>query len=310
MNLLVQGAVFMLLAMGEVFVLLLGEIDLSIGFVAAIGGVIMAELVGPGARLAVVGGDRRGALLACAAIGLLQGLIITRLGLPSFVVTLAGLLFWQGVMLLILGNGGTIPINDTVINDIASNEPDARRELDRDARDRRPVRPASSWRRDAKRRRAGLVAPPPTDHAAQDRRRRSPAASASSLICNAEPRHPRARSRASRGSCCSCSACSALWTFLLGRTKFGRYIYAIGGNAEAARRAGINLAAIRTPAFMLCSFTAGHRRDRLRLAAALDLDHRSTAARSSSTPSPPRSSAARACSAAAARPCTACSAAS
>ena len=50
----------------------------------------------------------------------LQGTIITRLGLPSFVVTLAGLLGWQGVMLLILGNGGTLPINDNVINDIAS----------------------------------------------------------------------------------------------------------------------------------------------------------------------------------------------
>src|SRR5450759_1136245 len=49
----------------------------------------------------------------------------------------------------------------------------------------------------------------------------------------------------------------ALWTFVLGRLKFGRYVYAIGGNAEAARRAGINLRMIRTTAFMLCSFTAG-----------------------------------------------------
>ena len=47
------------------------------------------------------------------------------------------------------------------------------------------------------------------------------------------------------------------WTFLLGRTKFGRYVYAIGGNAEAARRAGVGLARIRTTAFALCSFTAG-----------------------------------------------------
>jgi D-xylose transport system permease protein len=50
---------------------------------------------------------------------------------------------------------------------------------------------------------------------------------------------------------------AALWTFVLGRLKFGRYIYAIGGNAEAARRAGISLPLIRTMAFMLCSFTAG-----------------------------------------------------
>ena len=59
-------------------------------------------------------------LATCAAIGLFQGTIVTRLGLPSFVVTLAGLLGFQGVMLLILGNGGSLSINDNVINDLAS----------------------------------------------------------------------------------------------------------------------------------------------------------------------------------------------
>ena len=111
-NLLVQGAVFMLLAMGEVFVLLLGEIDLSVGFVAAIGGVDHGRARRAELRLAVVGRDRSPRCSSAPAIGLLQGTIITRLGLPSFVVTLAGLLGWQGVMLLILGNGGTLPIND------------------------------------------------------------------------------------------------------------------------------------------------------------------------------------------------------
>src|SRR6476659_9617085 len=118
-NLLVQAAVFSLLAMGEVFVLLLGEIDLSVGFVAGLGGVIMADLASPAhgwpwwsAILA--------ALLACAGIGLLQGTIITRIGLPSFVVTLAGFLFWEGILLKILGSGGSVPINNQAINDIAS----------------------------------------------------------------------------------------------------------------------------------------------------------------------------------------------
>ena len=101
----------MLLAMGEVFALLLGEIDLSIGFVSGIGGIITAELVKqsfgwPWWAAIIV------ALLACAAIGALHGTIITRLGVPSFVVTLAGLLGWQGVMLLMLGQGGSLPIND------------------------------------------------------------------------------------------------------------------------------------------------------------------------------------------------------
>ena len=62
---------------------------------------------------------------------------------------------------------------------------------------------------------------------------------------------------ACRGSSSSCSPCLAVWTFVLGRTKFGRYIYAIGGNAEAARRAGVSLARVRTLAFVLCSLTAG-----------------------------------------------------
>src|SRR6202023_3333803 len=118
-NLLIQGAVYMLLAMGTVFALLLGEIDLSIGFVSGIGGTVTAELIkqsfGWPWGAAIIAG-----LLVCALIGAVQGTIITRLGLPSFVVTLAGLLGFQGVMLLMLGKGGTVPINNNVINDLAS----------------------------------------------------------------------------------------------------------------------------------------------------------------------------------------------
>ncbi|TMK15733.1 MAG: hypothetical protein E6G63_05300 [Actinobacteria bacterium] len=119
-NLLVQAAVFSVLAMGEVYALLLGEIDLSIGYVAGLSGVVLAELLKPSgldwpwwAAILV-------ALAVCAAIGALQGSLVTRVGLPSFVVTLAGLLFWQGVMLKILGNGGSVLISNTVVNDIAS----------------------------------------------------------------------------------------------------------------------------------------------------------------------------------------------
>jgi D-xylose transport system permease protein len=251
-NLLVQAAVFSLLAMGEVFVLILGEIDLSTGFVAALGGVITAELLGPSYEwpwYAAVGT----ALVACSGIGLVHGVIITRIGLPSFVVTLAGLLFWQGVMLRVLGSGGTIPINDSTINDIASAN----------------LSNTVSWLvmlvmvgvfaantlyRSEKRRRTGLVAPP-----------RSIAlfkigavlagGIALVLLCNRD-----------RGVIVPISgvpwvvllviAVLAAWTFLLGRTKVGRYLYAIGGNAEAARRAGVSLATLRTAAFMLASFTA------------------------------------------------------
>jgi D-xylose transport system permease protein len=252
-NLLVQAAVFSLLAMGEVFVLTLGEIDLSIGYVAGLGAVIMADLAGPAhswpwwAAIAV-------ALVACAGIGVLQGLIITELGLPSFVVTLAGLLFWQGVLLKILGSGGTIPINNEVINNIASAN----------------LSPLAgwilmlalvglfglvTWRRDSKRRRAGLVAPPPTITLLKIAGALLGGV-ALVLLCNTD-----------RGVLIPIQGVPwvvllvvgvlVVWTIFLGRTRIGRYLYAIGGNAEAARRAGVNLVRIRTTAFMLCSLTAG-----------------------------------------------------
>jgi D-xylose transport system permease protein len=252
-NLLVQAAVISVLAMGEVYALLLGEIDLSAGFVAGLGGVIAGELVRP-----TIGWPWWGAiaiaLLACAAIGLLQGTIITRIGLPSFIVTLAGLLFWQGVLLRILGNGGSILVSDATINGITSSNLS-------------PiagwavlvavvaVAGVMTWRRDARRRAAGLVAPPPALTALKIAAGFVGGA-AVVAICNVD-----------RGRAISIAGVPyvvvlvfvilAIWTFLLGRTRYGRYVYAIGGNAEAARRAGVNLARIRTAAFVLCSFTAG-----------------------------------------------------
>jgi D-xylose transport system permease protein len=252
-NLLVQGAPYMLLAMGMIFALLLGEIDLSIGFVSGIGGVVTAELV-----KSSVGWPWWAAILAglvvCAAIGAFQGTIITRLGLPSFVVTLAGLLGWQGVMLLILGKGGSLPINDNVINDLASAN----------------LTPAASWLvmlviaglfsltiwvRESRRRASGLVAPPVSLTLLK-----IAGAFAAGIflvvICNTD----RGRLIPIRGmpwAVLIVLGVLAAWTVLLGRTKFGRYVYAIGGNAEAARRAGVNLAMIRTLCFTLASFTAG-----------------------------------------------------
>ena len=252
-NLLIQAAVFSLLAMGEVFVLLLGEIDLSVGFVAGLGGVIVADLASP-AHGWPWWSSITMALLACAGIGILQGTIITRIGLPSFVVTLAGLLFWEGVLLKILGNGGTIPIQDDTINNIASAN----------------ISPLAGWilmlvlvglfgvtlwRRDSKRRRVGLVAPPP----AVTLLRIGGALAggvALVLLCN----HDRGIFAPIRGVpwvVLLVVGVLVVWTILLGRTRLGRYLYAIGGNAEAARRAGVSLATIRTAAFMLCSLTAG-----------------------------------------------------
>ena len=252
-NLLVQGAVFSLLAMGEVYALLLGEIDLSVGYVAGVGGVVLAELAKP-----TVGWPWWSAIAAtlvvCALIGLLQGSIITRIGLPSFIVTLAGLLFWQGVMLRILGDGGTVLVQNNVINDISSGN----------------LSKAAgwivmlvivgafgimTWRRDARRRTAGLTAPPPALTLAK-----IVAVLVFGvllvLLCNTD-RGIRTPVYGVPWVVLVVFAVLAVWTFVLGRTRFGRYVYAIGGNAEAARRAGIPLARIRTIAFMLVSLTAG-----------------------------------------------------
>lgn len=252
-NLLVQGAVYMLLAMGMVYPLLLGEIDLSIGFVSGIGGVVMAELVRQSvgwpwwAAIPV-------ALLVCAAIGAFQGTIITRLGLPAFVVTLAGLLGWQGVMLMILGTGGSLPINDKVINNLASGNmsPTAGWIVMLGIA---AVFGARIWRRDQRRRASGLVAPPASVTLLKVGAA-VVAAVVVVVVCNTD-----------RGRLAPISGVPwvvlivlgvlTAWSLLLGRTRFGRYIYAIGGNPEAARRAGVNLAGIRTLAFALASFTAG-----------------------------------------------------
>jgi D-xylose transport system permease protein len=253
-NLLVQGSVFMLLAMAEVFVLLLGEIDLSAGFVAGLSGVVVAELLTSAhggwpwwAAILI-------ALLITAAIGLLQGSLVTRIGLPSFVVTLAGLLGWQGVMLAILGNGGTVSIQDKTVNDLANAN----------------LTPAVSWivvialvavyavvtlRKDQRRRASGLVAPPLSFTIAKVAGV-AVAGVVIVMICNAN-RGVLVPIKGMPWVLLIVLGVVTVWTILLGRTKFGRHVYAIGGNAEAARRAGISLARVRTICFVLASFTAG-----------------------------------------------------
>jgi D-xylose transport system permease protein len=253
-NLLVQGSVFMMIGMGAVFVLLLGEIDLSLGYVAGIGGTVATELVQPeigwpwwGAIVA--------ALAATAALGALQGTLVTRLRLPSFVVTLAGLLGFQGVMIELLGTGGTIPIPDETINDLANGT------LSR----------AGGWVlvialtliyalvtvvRDQQRRRSGLTTPPPGLIALKIAAA-VVAGVAVVLVCNVDRGVPAFPLNGMPWVIPIVFAVLVAWSFLLGRTRFGRYIYAIGGNAEAARRAGISLAWIRTLAFTFAGLTAG-----------------------------------------------------
>ncbi len=253
-NLLVQGAVFMLIGMGEVFILLLGEIDLSLGYVAGIGGTVATMLVQFNIAwpwwAAVLA-----ALAVTSVLGFVQGTLITRLRLPSFVVTLAGLLGFQGVMIQLLGTGGTIPIPDQTINNFANGT------LSR----------SSGWiltivvllvfagitvMRDQRRRASGLVAPPPALTALKILAA-AVAGVALLLVTNIDRGVPAYPLSGMPWVIPIVFAVLVTWSFVLGRTRFGRYVYAIGGSAEGARRAGINLAGIRTLAFTLAGMTAG-----------------------------------------------------
>jgi D-xylose transport system permease protein len=253
-NLVVQASVFILIGMGEACVLLLAETDLSLGFVAGIAGTIVTILVQPEADWpwwAAV----PGALIAASLLGLLQGTLVSRFRLPSFVVTLAGLLGFQGLMIQLLGAGGTIPIPDETINNFANGT----------------LSPAAGWiataaviviygavvlRRDAHRRRSGLVAPP-QGLTAFKIALAAVAGMAIVLLTNVDRGVPSFPVNGMPWVVPIVFAVLLAWSELLGRTRFGRYVYAIGGNPEAARRAGINLARIRTFAFMLAAFTAG-----------------------------------------------------
>ena len=122
-----QTAPYAVIAMGVTFALLLGEIDLSIGFVSGVGGVLTAILLTPDGNVMPTWLVLVIVLGAGIAIGTLHGLIITKLGVPSFVVTLAGLLAWNGVVLLLIGSKGTVILQNDFVIGIANNffRPDA-----------------------------------------------------------------------------------------------------------------------------------------------------------------------------------------
>jgi D-xylose transport system permease protein len=256
-NLFVQATFIILLGLAELYALILSEIDLSVAFVGAVGASIAVALIGSPQNWELWAGLIVG-IAACAVIGVFQGTIITRLNIPSFVVTLAGLLGWQGVLIYVFdvdkgAVGGVITVSNNVIDDLVSGS----------------MTPAAGWivlvvlvalfalftiLNAARRRSQGLTAPPMsitllTVGAV------AVAGVVLVYICNLN-----------RGVLTPVEGVP--WvipfllvilvgqSFLLGRTRLGRYMYAIGASPEAARRAGINVARIRTVAFGLCSATA------------------------------------------------------
>jgi D-xylose transport system permease protein len=252
-NIIIQMAGTTMLAYGVVFVLLLGEIDLSIGYVAGIGALVVAELQLPGS------GHQLNGLIAivlavavCGVIGALQGSIVAFVGVPSFVVTLAGYLIWQGVILGRLEVPGSIIIQDRWINYTANYY----------------FSTFAGWLIAAVVTALyGLTALVPLV-TAQGREIAARhwvktlaklagvaiAAFGTVAICNHGIVQTRRLGLPLAGVIIVVFLIAL--TFLAKRTTFGRHVYAVGGNAEAARRAGINVPRIRVIVFVISGATA------------------------------------------------------
>jgi D-xylose transport system permease protein len=255
-NLMIQMAGFTMIGLGVVFVLLLGEIDLSAGYVSGVCGVVAAKLTEPPGTASswpihVPGLVAIAVALACGlAIGLLQGTIIVKFGVPSFVVTLAGYLAWAGVVLILIGLGGTIPIQDKYINGIANDFFSHRAGAALIAAGVLAYG-ASQYLKYVSRRRAGL------DSGALPFVLAKIAAVA--LVCWFVEHYayrPGAIPRGLPYVTLLLGIVIAVLSYVATSTRFGRHIYAVGGNAEAALRAGINVDRIRIAGFMIGSTMA------------------------------------------------------
>jgi D-xylose transport system permease protein len=246
-NIITQMAGTTLLAYGVVFVLLIGEIDLSISYISGIAGVVVAQLTIPDGNevagiVAIIA-----AIAVCSLIGAFQGSFVAFIGVPAFVVTLAGYQIWQGVIQKSIEKEGVIVIQDETVNNtanyffseragwiiaavvclvyagsIASGVISSRRHGV-------PIRDA--WLLPVK---VGIVVA---------------VTILVVIICN--------RDRGVPFVLLLMIAALLVLTFLAKRTTFGRHVYAVGGNAEAARRAGINVARVRVVVFMISGAMAG-----------------------------------------------------
>ena len=247
-NLMTQMAGVTTIAIGVVFVLLLGEIDLSIGYVSGVAGIVVAELQIPDSSWEVKGVLAIAiAVTVTTLIGAVQGSFVALIGIPSFVVTLAGLLFWQGVILYVIGDTGVILIEDRTINDVANYF----------FTDRAGLAIAAGA--------SGLIALATLTGVIS--RRRHGIRTDNLLIVAAKLVFWTAvifgaviwanKERGFPLAFLLVIVFLVFWTWVAERTTFGRHVYAVGGNAEAARRAGINVARIRIFVFMISGLMAG-----------------------------------------------------
>ena len=253
-NLINQSAGVMVIAMGLIFVLLLGEIDLSAGFTggtaAAVMGIVMTRDGWPWFPSLVV------CILTGAVIGTCIGLLVARLGIPSFVVTLAAFLGLQGVMLVLIGEGGTIAFRDPTILAIMNSN--------------MPVwlgwtitivglalYAGLTLRQSTSRRAKGLQADPFMLWAFKTGALAVIAIAFTAYLSGERSRNPAVTSiRGIPIVVAVLLVLVLLLTFVLTRTAWGRHVYAVGGNAEAARRSGINVAGVKLSCFVICSSLA------------------------------------------------------
>jgi D-xylose transport system permease protein len=243
-NLMLQITAVGTISVGVVLVLLLGEIDLSVGAVSGLAAGVMAVLVtkhGWAPELGIVA-----ALAVGCAIGAFNGVMVAAFRIPSFVVTLAGLLAWQGALLWVLGDTGTVNLRDSTITDLTSTFFDGYIGWIL-AIGAIVLYVATGWMGRQKRARAGLQSGP---LAAYVLRSVFVAAAviAAMLILNADRGLPLA--------VVILVGLVVLFTFLTERLAWGRHVFATGGNAEAARRAGIRIDRVRVSIFMLASTLA------------------------------------------------------
>jgi D-xylose transport system permease protein len=249
-NLLLQMSAYAAIAIGVVFVLLIGEIDLSVAFVSAVGAVVMTLLLRPDdpgwpwwAAIGV-------ALVCTTLIGLLHAIVITKAGVPSFVVTLAGFLIWSGVVLILTtqySTAGTIRIQDETVIGIANDF----------------LSEVWGWilavvvvvayaalqLRAAVVRRSRRLAGKPTVLIVLQTVGLAAVTFAAVWYLNEDRGVPKV--------IIILGIFLVFWSFIATRTRFGRHVYAVGGSAEAARRAGIDVDRVRIAVFMISGFMAG-----------------------------------------------------
>jgi D-xylose transport system permease protein len=255
-NLAIQGCIFVLLGMAEIWLLLLGEIDLSAGFTAGLSGAVAVILVdlqfGWPWYLAL-----STALIVSVVVGALWGALVIGLRIPSFIVTLAGQFGLQGGLIWMVdaqGTGGTISVHETVLYNIVYGN----------------LTPLFTWifivgtvailsfsmvRKNASRAASNLESVPMSITLMK-----IGGLVVSGAILGWVFNSNRGTFTVLKGmpyAILLVGAILAAWTFILNKTKAGRYLYAIGGNAEAARRAGIAVNRYRMMAFMMCGLTSG-----------------------------------------------------